>query len=143
MSIRKAEMADFFEENVLFHTGRPGIFPLSAAWGARLVLRDDGRDFVADLLRFAVRFDPLPPKEFSRRRLAVHEAVLNALRYGGADPVLTAWGAKKFMQAGITQKNDIFWPEEIDEYRGTALIRRYVSEFMVSTDKKTLILRFY
>ena len=143
MSIRKAEMADFFEENVLFHTGRPGIFPLFAKWGARFVLRDDGRDFAADLLRFAARFDPFPPEEFSRRRLAVHEAVLNALRYGGAAPVLTAWGTDKFMQVGISQKKNIRWPLKVDGYRGTALIRRYASECMVCADKKTLILRFY
>lgn len=143
MSIRKAEMTDFFEENALFHTGRPGIFPLSAQWGARIILHNDGRDFAADLMRFAVRFGDLTPEESLCRRLAVHEAVLNALCHGGDSLVLTAWGARKFMQAEIKQKNNICWPLKTDGYRGTALIRRYAPQCMVSADKKTLILRFY
>lgn len=138
MSIRKAEISDFFK----IYAGRFGSFPLSAKWGARFVLRGS-RDFAADLLHFAARFDNLPCREILYRRLAVHEAVLNALRCGGPDPVLTAWGAKKFMQVGIQQKNDIFWPAETGGHRGTALIKRYASEYGISDDKKTLVLRFY
>lgn len=142
MSIRKAGKVDICKKNALFYSARTRTFPLSAEWGARFVLRD-GRDFAADLMRFAARFSDLTEKEFLCRRLAVHEAVLNALCNGGGKPVLTAWGTGRFMRVGIRQENDIRWPAQSVGYRGTDLIKRYASETTVSSDGKTLILRFY
>ncbi len=135
-------MSDFFKNNILLYSGKSQKFPLSAQWGAHFVLKED-RDYVSDLLDFAVRFDALTAQKVFCRRLVVHEAVLNAFCYGGKEPVLRAWGAKKFMQVAIKQKNDIIWPSETDMYRGTALIRRYASGIRISDDKKTLVLQFF
>ena len=76
-------------------------------------------------------------------RLVIHEAVLNALKYGGGDIVLTVSGNQKELQAEISQKNQIVFPAESLPFKGVALIRRHAREIAFSEDKKTLILRFY
>lgn len=76
-------------------------------------------------------------------RLAIHEAVLNALKYGGGEAVLTAFDDNEKMQVEIRQKNKIVFPSETKAFQGVSLIRRYAKETEVSADGKTLILRFY
>lgn len=135
-------MANFLEKNILFYAERPHIFPLSAKWGAKFVLNNN-HDFALDLLKFASRFDVFSSKDFFFRRVAVHEAIMNALFYGGKSPILIGWGLQRFMQIGIMQENEIIWPCKPDKYRGTALIKKYSSNVLFSLDKKTLVLQFY
>ena len=142
MSIKKAKMTGNFEKQHLFCSKHPKSFPLSAKWGVRIVLKKE-EDVIPELMLFITRLDSLPRRKAFYRRLAVHEAVSNALCYGGPDPILTAWGTQNFMQAAIEQKNNIRWPQKSNEYAGTALIKRYASEYMIAADKKTLLLRFY
>lgn len=82
------------------------------------------------------------PFELMTRRLAVHEAVLNALKYGGGG-VLKACGRDREMRVEISQQKPVVFPLTAEPFRGTALIRRYARETEVSPDKKTLILLFY
>ena len=76
-------------------------------------------------------------------RLVVHEAILNALKHGGGEAVLTAFGDGNKMQIEISQKNEIVFPAESPPFKGIALIKRFAREIEVSEDKKTLLLRFY
>lgn len=116
-------------------------FPLSVDWGARFLLEGED-DFAFILMRFSDRFDASSPEVFLKRRLAVHEAVLNAIAYGGEKAVLTAFGKKNFMQVEICQKNKIEWPAKRQSHQGITLIERYASSVSFSSDKKTLILQF-
>ena len=85
---------------------------------------------------------PFEPFELMTRRLAIHEAVTNALKHGGGG-VLKACGRGREMRADISQQKPVAFPSTAKPFRGTALIRRYTREIKVSADKKTLILRFY
>lgn len=116
-------------------------FPLSVDWGARFLLEGED-DFAFNLMRFSDRFAALSAEVFLKRRLAVHEAVLNAMAYGGKGAVLTAFGKKNFMQVEICQKNKIEWPAKRQSHQGITLIERYASNVFFSSDKKTLILQF-
>jgi len=85
---------------------------------------------------------PFEPFELMTRRLAIHEAVSNALKHGGGG-VLKACGRGRKMRADISQQKPVVFPLTAEPFQGTALIRRYARKTEVSADKKTLILRFY
>ena len=95
------------------------------------------------VLTEAKKYCSFDKEKFLIFRLVVHEAVLNALKYGGGDVVLTALGNKEKIQVEIRQKNKIVFPVETKPYQGTSLIRRYACETELSDDGKALIMRFY
>ena len=104
---------------------------------------DENQDAALIVMSEAQKHFPFDSVQTLNRRLAVHEAVLNALKYGGGETVLKAFGKENEMRVEISQKNVIVWPDETAAYRGTALIRRYAREVKLSEDKRTLILFFY
>ena len=81
--------------------------------------------------------------ELTARRLAVHEAISNALKYGGGKAVLTAFGNEEKMRVEISQKCKIVWPDQMSSFQGVALIRRYARKTEISDNSRTLILWFY
>lgn len=129
-------------KNFLNYLPYPKSFPVSAKWGIRFILKADD-DCALNVLNFCNRFSVLSQKEIFYRRLVIHEAVLNALYYGGPCPVLSAWGYANFMQIEIEQQNKIQWRQKKDKYRGTALMKRYVKNMKIYPDGKKLVLQFY
>ncbi len=117
------------------------IAPLNRQWKVDFIL-DGERDVPLALLHFANDFFPLKGTDFIHRRLAIHEAVNNALFYG-KKPTLTAWGKRKFLYVNICQENEISWPKKLTPYQGIVLIQRYAKKIKLSPDKKKLHLFFY
>lgn len=76
-------------------------------------------------------------------RIALHEAIVNAVEHGESDIYVRAFGNESEMQVEIMQQNEIIFPDKTESYKGTSLIRRYAQDVSFSQDKKTLILRFY
>lgn len=103
---------------------------------------DSEQDGALIVMNEAQKHFSFASSERTTRRLAIHEAVLNALKYGGG-AVLAAFGNGREMRVEICQKNKIVFPADLPPFRGTSLIRRYVRETEISADGRTLILRFY
>jgi len=110
-------------------------------WKIQLKI-DSAQDIALIVMMRAQEYFSFEASELMTRRLVVHEAVMNALKYGG-EAVLTAFGNREKMQVEIRQKNQIVFPVDLSPFRGTSLIRKYTRETEISTDKRTLILRFY
>lgn len=110
-------------------------------WNLRLKL-DFEQDGALIVMTEAQRHFSFSSLELMTRRLAVHEASINALKYGG-EAELIASGSENRMQIEISQKNKIVFPENLQPFRGVSLIRRYARETEISGDGRTLILRFY
>ena len=111
-------------------------------WNVTLTL-DPTQNAALTVLTHAQKYFPLTPMEMTHRRLAIHEAVSNALKYGGTEASLTASGNKGEWHVAIRQKNKIALPDQTDPFRGVALIKRYARETHVSEDGRTLFLLFY
>ncbi|MBR1945170.1 MAG: hypothetical protein IJ846_02610 [Alphaproteobacteria bacterium] len=109
-------------------------------WKIRLKI-DPEQDAALIIMNEAQKHSSFSPFELMTYRLAVHEAVLNALKYGGGEAVLTAFGNAGKMQVEIRQKNKIIWPNLVRPFRGVALIKRY-AQTEISDNSRTLILRF-
>ena len=77
-------------------------------WKLRLKL-DFERDCALIVMNEAQKHFSFSPSELMTRRLAVHEAVTNALKYGG-EAALTAVGNGNKMRVEIRQKNKIVFP---------------------------------
>ncbi len=76
-------------------------------------------------------------------RLAVHEAVLNALQHGGGEAFISLFPEKEGVRVQIRQNKEVFFPEPSKAFGGMALIRRCSRKQDVSGDKKILSLWFY
>ncbi|MGN0904721.1 MAG: hypothetical protein ACI4PW_06150 [Alphaproteobacteria bacterium] len=76
-------------------------------------------------------------------RLAVHEAVLNALKHGGGEAFVALVPEKEGVCVQIRQNGDVVFPPPSRAFGGTALIRRCSRKQDVSEDKKILSLWFY
>ena len=83
---------------------------------------DLAQDIASLVIMRAQEYFSFEPSELMTRRLAIHEAVMNALKYGG-EAVLTAFGNGEKMQVEIHQKNKIIFPVDLPPFRGTSLIR--------------------
>lgn len=76
-------------------------------------------------------------------RLAVHEAVLNALRHGGGEAFVSFFPEDGGVRVQIRQNKDVLFPEPSKAFGGMALIRRCSRKQHVSENKKILSLWFY
>lgn len=76
-------------------------------------------------------------------RLAVHEAVLNALKHGGGEAFVVLVPEKEGVRVQIRQNGDVVFPPPSRAFGGMALIRRCSRKQHVSEDKKILSLWFY
>lgn len=138
-------MPGFVEnENVLLYGTDGFSCPEGALWGVAFKV-EKGPDFASALMDFAGRFVPVSAEKVFQRRLCVHEVVLNALNYGQGDVCLTASGNRREMNVSIGQHARIVWPEGAtgEDFRGTALIRRYAGGIRFSSDKRKIYLLFY
>lgn len=128
--------------NLLLYGGRGCSLPPGALWGAGFEI-EAGPDFAEALTEFAARFSSVPRNKLFRCRLCVHEAVLNALKYGRGNVFLNAWGNDECTEVSVSQAAQIIWPEKTESFRGTALIKRYAGDIRFSLDKRTIYLLFY
>lgn len=136
-------MPSFVEKgNLLLYGVRDCVLPSGAVWGAEFEI-EPGPDFAAALTDFAVRFVPVPPDRMFFRRLCIHEAVSNALKYGQAGLYLSARGDNEHTEVSLRQNARIIWPEKTQDFRGTALIKRYAGDIRFSFDKRKIYLLFY
>ncbi|MBR1778839.1 MAG: hypothetical protein IJ752_09705 [Alphaproteobacteria bacterium] len=111
-------------------------------WKIRLTL-DSTKDAALTIIKAAQERSPFIGIDLTTCRLAIHEAVLNAVKHGGGKAVLTAFGNQKEIRAEIRQQREIVFPQENQTFKGISLIRRYAREIEILADKKTLVLRFY
>ena len=111
-------------------------------WSISLI-PDESQDAALIVVSEAQKHFPFDPFQILTRRLAVHEAVLNALKYGGGEVKLNASGKGERMTVEIRQKNAVILPEKTPAHCGTALIRRYAREVRFSEDGCALIVLFY
>lgn len=99
-------------------------------------------DTVRMLLALTSQGRTLDEGTLFKRRLVLHEAVLNAVMHGGKPISIRIHQSENKITVKISQRKNILWPEKAESYKGVELIKRFSDKCKISKDKKTLTLSF-